>query len=373
MGVVVTGIGVVSALGANTQTFRRALISGDNPCRPHQFKRLNGSVVTAPAYMAVAAEPEGLIEPRKLRRMFRLARMSAVAARQALNHAQLDPASINPSRLGVVFGTSFGALDVTQKFIDSWLERGEQHASPLQFMNSVHGILASQIALDINATGVNLTTAQRDVCFEAALDTAVRLLEQRRADVILVGGADEMTDLLHEFGSQTHQVSLDLSARGIDPWGSRQAVIPGDGAAVAVLERDDTPRRALARVVATRIGRHDTGGADMAESVASATEINLVTNNRDGGARCTRLCNAREDALRRTLDAPVVSHRGSFGTYPAAGAQQFAANVLMLCNNEAYQPLAGGEPQPKISAPPRAILHDAASISGNHAAYVVAV
>jgi 3-oxoacyl-(acyl-carrier-protein) synthase len=376
MAVVVTGIGVVSALGPNTQAFRRALISGDNVCRPHQFKRLDGSVVTAPAYMAVPAEPEGLIEPRRLRRMFRLARMSAVAARQALRHAELDPASMEPSRLGVVFGTSFGAMDVTQKFVDSWLEQGEQHASPLQFMNSVHGILASQIALDVNATGVNLTTAQRDICFEAALDTAVGLLEARRADVILVGGADEITDLLHEFGSQTHQVSLDLSARGIDPWASRAAVIPGDGAAVAVLERDDTPRRALARVSATGVGRHDTGGADVARSVLQACgnpPIDLVTNTRDGGARSNRVCNAREATLKELTGAPAVSHRGSLGTYPAAGAQQFAANVLMVRNREAYQPLANGEPHQKIATPPKTILHDAASISGSHAAYVIAV
>jgi hypothetical protein len=321
--------------------------------------------------MAVSAEPEGLIEPRKLRRMFRLARMSAVAARQALKHAELDPATMDPSRLGVVFGTSFGAMDVTQKFIDSWLEQGEQHASPLQFMNSVHGILASQIALDVNATGVNLTTAQRDICFEAALDTAVGLLEARRADVILVGGADEMTDLLHEFGSQTHQVSLDLSAPGIDPWGSRAAVIPGDGAAVAVLERDDSPRRALARIAATGVGRHDAGGSDVAAVVAGDIAIDLVTNNRDGGARSTRLCGAREVALANLTDAPVVSHRGSFGTYPAAGAQQFAANVLMLSNGEAYQPLTNGDPRQTIPAPPKPILHDAASISGSQAAYVL--
>ena len=373
MSVVVTGIGVVSALGPNTQAFRRALLNGDNACLPHQFKRFDGSVVTAPCYRAVPAEPEGLIEPRNLRRMFRLARMSAVAARQALKHAELDPAGMDPSRLGVAFGTSFGAMEVTQKFIDSWLEQGEQHASPLQFMNSVHGILASQIALDINATGINLTTAQRDICFEAALDAAVQLLEARRADVILVGGADELTDMLHEFATRAHQVTLDLSQRGMDPWGSRGAVIPGDGAAVAVLERDDTSRRVLARVAATRVGRHDSG-SDVAHETALAAgiKIDLVTNTRDGGARSSALCAARESRMREFVDAPVVSHRGNFGTYPAAGAQQFAANVLMLSNTEAYQPMAAGNQRRMIESPPRVILHDTTSTSGSHAAYVVA-
>ncbi|MCC7507749.1 MAG: beta-ketoacyl synthase chain length factor [Planctomycetes bacterium] len=365
MGVIVTGIGVVSSLGANTGAFRRALLAAECPCRPHPFRRLDASVVTAPAYIAQPADAAGLIEPKKLRRMFRLARMSAVASRQALQQAGLDPAGMDPAKLGVVFGTSMGALEVTQKFVDSWLEQGAQHASPLQFMNSVHGILASQVALDIHATGVNLTTAQRDICFEAALDTACSLLEQRRADVILVGGADELTDLLHECGSRLHQFTLDLSQQGIDPDASRGTVIPGDGAAVAVLERDDSPRAALARIERTALGRHDVGSDDVASlAMKSAGAVDLVTTARDGTSRSAIAYRGARYAV------PSVSHLGSFGQYASAGAQQFAANVLMLHHGEGYAPLANGRPVSDRVAPTR-ILHDARSISGNHAAYVV--
>jgi 3-oxoacyl-[acyl-carrier-protein] synthase II len=373
--VVVTGMGVVSAQGPDTASLRRGLVHGLNACGLHEFKRMDASVCRAPAYPAAQAEPQGLIDPPRLRRMFRLARMSAVAARQALNDARLDPAGLEPSRLGVVFGTSFGAIETTQKFIESWLTQGERLASPLQFMNSVHGILASQIALDVNAAGVNLTTAQRDVCFEAALDAAARLLNERRADVLLVGGADELTPLLHEFASRLRQVELSTMP-GLDPWAARPGVIPGDGAAVFVLEREDTPRRALASLEATALGRHDLGGEDNALRAlreAGRPRVSLITNNREGGARGARLLGARESMLSKTLDAPIVSHRGSFGTWPSAGALQFAVNLLMVSMHESYTPMAGGRPvTERAFAPPRRILHDAASVSGNHAAYVLA-
>ena len=371
MSIVVTGVGVVSALGPNPAAFRRALLDGVNACAMHEFPRFDGRVIKAPAYMAVPAEPEGLIEPKKLRRMFRLARMSAVAARQALKHAELDPGTLDPARLGICFGTSFGAMEPTQKLVDSWIENGEQNASPLQFTNSVHGIMASQIALDINARGVNLTTAQRDICFEAALDTAVQLLEARRADVILVGGGDELTPMLHEFASGMYQLTLSPVA-GLDPWGSTRAVVPGDGAAVVVLERDDSPRRALARIASTRLGRCDQGGpnvAVLAWEAAGKPKLDLVTNDRDGGTRNTRLNNRQEGEL--AWRAPAISHRGSFGTYPSAGAQQFVANVLMLCNGEYFDPLAEGKPTGRRAAAPKTILHNAPSISGGHAAYVL--
>ena len=372
MGVVVTGIGVVSALGPNPAAFRRALIDGTNACAMHEFKRFDGSVVRAPAYMAVPADPEGLIEPRKLRRMFRLARMSAVAARQALKHAELDPSSVDPARLGVCFGTSFGAMEPTQRFMDSWIDNGEAAASPLQFMNSVHGIMASQIALDVNAQGVNLTTAQRDVCFEGALDTAVQLLEAKRADVILVGGGDELTPMLHEFASHIHQVVLQ-DVPGLDPWGSRRGIVPGDGAAVFVLERDDSTRRHLARVASVRVGRCHADDELERDcwKLANKPKVDLITNNRDGGARCGQLNNERDSKMAGFTDAQTFSHRGNFGTSPSAGALQFAANVLMLSTGEFYEPLANGRPSGRKADPPKSILHNVPSISGNHAVYVL--
>jgi 3-oxoacyl-(acyl-carrier-protein) synthase len=358
MGVVVTGVGMVSALGRDTEACLASLRAGDNPCRVQEFERLDGSTVRAPAYLAPEVDPAGLIEPRKLRRMFRLARMAAVAARLALRDAGIDPAALEPSRLGVSFGTSFGALDVTQKFMDSWIAQGEEHASPLQFMNSVHGILASQIALDVNATGVNLTNAQRDVCFETALDTAVSLLETHRADVLMVGAADELTPLLHEVGSRAKVLALDPDARGVDPTGARHGCIPGEGAGVLVLERADTPRKALARVLGTATGRHDVGGPDIVAPLA-AQGPDLITGNADGSLAWS------------ALGAPAsVSYHGNFGTFPAAGALQCVINVLMLTGGESFAPLAGGRPL-SPPAPPRVILHDARSTSGNHAAYVL--
>ena len=363
MAVHVTGIGVISSLGGNPVAFADALRSGRHGCALHPFKRLDGTTVTAPAYAAVTPEPQGLIEPRKLRRMFRLVRMAAVAARQALQMAQRDPAAMDPSRIGIVFGTAFGALEITQKFIDSWVEQGERHASPLSFMNSVHGILASQIALDINATGMNLTISQRDISFEAALAHGMEQLEAGRVDLMLVGGADELTPLVHEIGSHALQVNLDAAdARGLDPLARRPVVIPGDGAAVAVLEREGKP---LARLLDARAGRHDHGGPDVALDLwreQGKPGLELITNNRDGGIRSTRIHDRREALWRRECNAPFASHRGAFGTFATAGALQFAADVLMLAGREAFTPVATA---------PRTILHDAASSSGVHAAYLM--
>jgi 3-oxoacyl-[acyl-carrier-protein] synthase II len=122
----ISGFGCVSALGNSPETFRNGLMGGVSPCAIHEFERVDGTVFSMPAFVAAKPDATGLIEPRKLRRLFRLARMVAVSARQSLAMAEVDLSSIDPSRIGVVVGTEYGALEVTQKFIDSWLKNGEE-------------------------------------------------------------------------------------------------------------------------------------------------------------------------------------------------------------------------------------------------------
>lgn len=377
MSAVITGMGLVSALGCGVDAFSTALASGRNACAMHEFTLFGGGKRSAPAYMAVLADAKGLIEPRKLRRMDRLIRMCAVSARQALNQAGLDPSSFDASRLGVVFGTAYGALGTTQEFIDSWLKNGERHASPLAFMSSVHGIIASQIALDIGAIGVNLTLAQRDISFEAALATAVDLLEQDKADALLVGGGDELTGMLHEFASHFRYIERGPIA-GADPWSKRGRVVPGDGAAVLLLEREGTPRRALARVDRACVGRCDLPRADAVSALLAGIDlssVDLVTTSRAGTARSASLNAARDKALDAALGRllPKLSHHGNFGNFATAGALQAVANVLML-QGQLFAPLAAGKPRADLVAglkSPRRILHDAASLTGNQAAYLL--
>lgn len=377
MSAVVTGLGVVSALGSGLEAFAAAMASSVNACAMHEFTLFGGQKCLAPAYMAVPADAKGLIEPRKLRRMDRLIRMCAVSARQALKQAGLDPSTFDASRLGVVFGTAYGALGTTQEFVDSWLRNGERHASPLAFMSSVHGIIASQIALDLGAIGVNLTLAQRDISFEAALSTAVDLLEQGKADALLVGGGDELTSMLHEFASHFRYIEHGPVA-GADPWSGRGRVVPGDGAAVLLLEREGTPRKALARIAHASVGRCDVSLEHSGLSTPGAellARVDLVTTSRAGSARSAGLEAARDAALDKALDCakPKLSHRGNFGSFATAGALQAVTNVLML-QGRVFAPMAAGKPRLDLVdgiTPPCCILHDAASITGNHASYVM--
>ncbi|MDC1142085.1 beta-ketoacyl synthase N-terminal-like domain-containing protein [Planctomycetota bacterium] len=346
MALKVCGFGCVSALGDGPDAFKRGLIAGTSTCALHEFARLDGSVFSAPAFKAVKPDPNGLIEPRKLRRMFRLARMVAVSARQALFMAKIDLTKIDPGRVGVVIGTEFGALEVTQKFIESWLANGDRAASPLQFMNSVHGILASVVALDINATGVNLTVNQSELSFEVALLHASNMLTSGRADLILVGGGDELTPLTAELGTRLHLIKSGTNAT-FDPQARDTSTVAGEGAAVFAVMRDDSEFAGMAQVDSIWQG---------STSPAALDDADLHTNNRDGRSRTAAL---HENA--------AINHFGYWGAFPSAGALQFAANILMVQEARVFPPAPNRAPD--IS--PRSIRHNAASAKGSFAGYVL--
>lgn len=355
MSVAITGIGCVSALGDGVAATLDALRNARHGCAIHEFERLDGTTVSAPAYLAVKPDATKYLDKRKLRRMDRLVKMAAVSARQALDHAGIETDSISPERLGVVTGTALGALNITQQFIDSWLTNGEEHASPLKFMNSVHGIMASQVALDLGATGVNLTTSHREISFEAALASAVSLLESGRADIILVGAADELTSLAHEFVSRLGVLShSEDDAGGCQPWEARATIVPGDASAFFVLEPTSTQRKPLAILDWAQTGR--------GEPTHVSADYDLVTTIREGWVRSHDFRNNHEAVLQSQYNAPVVSHNGSFGVGFTTSAMQFAVNVLMLAGREAFPCLSAGEMVRTFDAPAR-ILHENASPS----------
>lgn len=311
----ICGFGCVSPLGNSPELFLQGLRAGVSPVAKHDFSRTDGSIESVSAFISATADATGLIEARKLRRMFRLVRMIAVSARQALKMANIEASEVDSSRIGVIIGTAYGALEVTQKFVDSWLLNGEDAASPLQFMNSVHGILASQVALDLNATGVNLTVNQREISFEVALQQASNALFTNRVDVVIVGAGDELTPLLHETCCKLSPTKPDIPT--------------GEGAACFVLTRQSYKSRPLAALKSVWLTRRAPPEADL-------------KTGREG-----------------------INHSCYWGRFPTAGALQFAANLLMLHHREVFQPLPHDTPD----IVPSSIVHAAVSTSGNIAGY----
>src|SRR6478735_346326 len=187
----VTGLGVCSPIGTSEESFFAALESGRSGVAVDEEGTRLGFPLAA---RVTDFDPKKYISPAALRRMPRLTQLTVAAAKQALEQAQPP---YDSTRLGVVVGTGLGTLAETMDFVRGYVKDGPEAASPMTFPVSVMNAAAGQLAVECQLRGVNSTVNHRDHSPLSALSMACDLLALGRADALIVGGVDELSEPVH--------------------------------------------------------------------------------------------------------------------------------------------------------------------------------
>jgi 3-oxoacyl-[acyl-carrier-protein] synthase II len=241
----VTGVGVVSPAAVGVEKLFDAFAAG-TPA-PVTVDEKDGPGARVGDFGARQQIP-----PANLRRMPRLTQMAIVAAKQALGEHTFDP-----TRVGVVLGTGLGTLDETIGFMQGYIDGGPEAASPLLFPYSVMNAAAGQMAVELKLRGVNSTINHRDTSPLAALGLACDLLALGRADAIVVGGVDELSAPVRAGYRLFGGISPTASMRPYDA--ARDGLLPSEGAALILVEREEDARRRGAHIYALVDGRAESG------------------------------------------------------------------------------------------------------------------
>jgi 3-oxoacyl-[acyl-carrier-protein] synthase II len=241
----ITGVGVVSPAGVGVERLFDAIAAG-TPA-PITVDEKDGPGARVGDFGARQQIP-----PANLRRMPRLTQMAIVAAKQALGDSVFDP-----TRVGVVLGTGLGTLDETIGFMQGYIDGGPEAASPLLFPYSVMNAAAGQMAVELKLRGVNSTINHRDTSPLAALGLACDLLALGRADAIVVGGVDELSAPVRAGYRLFGGISPTSSMRPYDA--TRDGLLPSEGAAIILIEREDDARRRGVHIHAIIDGRAESG------------------------------------------------------------------------------------------------------------------
>ncbi len=129
------------------------------------------------------------IDPRALRRMSKLLRMSLTCAKDSLIQANIE----QPNAL--IVGTGLGALEDTEKFLKNFINIKEGLIPPTSFIQSTHNTIAGQLSLLLKNHNYNMTHTQNSLSFEMALQDGMLCLDEGSKNVLL-GAADERIDFL---------------------------------------------------------------------------------------------------------------------------------------------------------------------------------
>jgi len=273
--IAITGIGLITPLGAGREIFwencRRAK-SGIKKITAFDTSKFDSDM----AGVIDDFDPGKYMPVRAYRRMSRISRLAVSASVEALEDSGLDPDGMDKSRMAVILGTAYGSSSHVEDFYVSLLNDGPRGARPFLFPETVPNAPASHIAMFHGITGPNTTFCQNQISAENAILYARNLLLQGRADVVLVGGADELSEI--QFACYHALGVLNTSI----PPETGGGLVLGEGAGVLVMERIAHAIGRQARIYGmlaggvisgntTDMGHYDTTG----DAVARAASLSL--------------------------------------------------------------------------------------------------
>jgi 3-oxoacyl-[acyl-carrier-protein] synthase II len=238
--VVVTGIGVITSIGAGREQFWDNLLAG----------RCGISLVesfdTGGYSVHRGAEVKGFDAANYLRRLDaahlgRASQFAIAAARLALADAGVEPDSLDPLRAGVSLGTTSGEPLEVERFDDSYVA-GELDKVGAEFIGRYPcHLISAHVAEELGFAGVNMMIPTACAAGNYAVAHAFEVLCAGRADVMLAGGSDAFSRITYTGFARLGAVAPEI-CQPFDR--NRKGMIPGEGAGVLVLE---PLKRAIAR------------------------------------------------------------------------------------------------------------------------------
>lgn len=351
--VAVTGLGAICALGGDVPAVWSGLQagrSGIGPISTISTNRLSASIAAEITDYDGAAH----FNSRHLPMLDRTVQLAVVAAREAIQSADLAPDAARAYRRGVVLAAAIGQSSLDAAYLAFYGE-GASRVHPLTVPRVMPNAPASHLSMEFGLRGPSYAVASACASANHAIGLAADTIRAGRADVMLTGGADASL-VVGVF--KCWEALRVLSADTCRPFSrDRSGLVLGEGAAVLVLEDWEHARRRGASILAELAGSGMTAdGLDITapdlEGAASAmqaalddagldsSEIGYVNAHGTG----TRLNDRIESAaLRRVFGRPppVSSSKSMIGHCLSAGGALEAVATIMALRDGVLPPTAG--------------------------------
>lgn len=253
--IVITGLGAVSPFGVGIDRFAEGMFSGENCIG--EITRFAGN--EKPAYGCEVRDfaPQEFIPLMEIRKSDAISRYAIAASKLAAMDAGLEYGKELNQRYGVILGTCLGGIDSTEEFHRS-LVNDPELSNPSLFPYTVLNQSTGQICLHLKYGGVSSTVSAAQASGQVAIGYAYQLLKEGRADVILAGGAEYLSEIIYTGYNLLNKLSPDPELRPFDT--NKSGLLLGEGCGIVVLERMEHALARNARIYAEVMGYSLTHG-----------------------------------------------------------------------------------------------------------------
>jgi len=238
--VVVTGIGMVSALGNSKDAFWEGISQGRCGIGPVTLFDVSGYRTQLGAQVR-DLEPKSYLPPKSLRRMSRCDQIGFVATSEALTDSDLPWKKVNLERFGIIIGGGAGGIGSAESFYEDYYRKGPTFAHPLHVFPTPPNMVTDWICREFGLKGPRSTVVTACSSSATSIGYAADLIRYGRADLMLAGGCDAMCQLTFS-GFNSLRALDEGPCRPFDA--NRKGISLGEGAALLVLEESE---HALAR------------------------------------------------------------------------------------------------------------------------------
>jgi 3-oxoacyl-[acyl-carrier-protein] synthase II len=262
---VVTGVGVVTSLGRQIETFWDRIVRGESGVGPITLFDVTGYRVQFGGQVHWDAENEGIANPKELKRLDRFTQFALASAKDAVTDSGLDFTREDPFRCGVVIGSGIGGLWEFEVQEERLLHKGIDKVSPFTIPKLMVNSAAGHVSSLYGIKGPNFAVATACASAANSIGSALRAIQYGDADVMVAGGSEAALTPIGLAGFQNMRA---LSFRGDAPQQAsrpfdvdRDGFVLAEGAGVVVIEELEHARKRGARIYAELKGYGASGDA----------------------------------------------------------------------------------------------------------------
>jgi len=285
--VVITGIGVVSPVGNDLETFWASLKAGRSGIShltlfdTEKFACKIGGEVRGydPVHFYKTA--------KDVRRTDRYTQFAVGAAKMSLDDSGLDLATADLDRIGVIIGSGVGGLATMETQVSTTQNRGPDRTSPFMIPMMISNMAGGFISMEHNLRGPNMAIVTACATANNCMGEAWRIIKFGDADVMLAGGTEACitpTGMAGFTAMRALSLRNDEPERASRPFDKdRDGFVMGEGAGIMVLEEYEHAKKRGARIYCELAGYGLT---------SDAYHMSAPLPDGEGAARCMRMAMA---------------------------------------------------------------------------------
>jgi 3-oxoacyl-[acyl-carrier-protein] synthase II len=306
--VVVTGVGLTSALGRGTEESWAGLKAGSSGVTAITLFDA-AQFTTRIAAEVKNFDPLDYFDKKEVKKTARFIQFAVSASEEAMKASGLPITADNAEMVGVYIGSGIGGFEIIEREHKNLLEKGPGRISPFFIPATIINLASGNVSIRTGAKGPNSATATACTTGAHCIGDSFRLIQHGYADAMICGGAEAAITPMGIGGFAALRALSqrnDEPARASRPWDrDRDGFVVGEGAGILILEELENAKSRGANIICEIVGYGMSG---------DAYHITAPSEDGDGAFRVMR--NALKDAK---LDPDKVDYINAHGTSTGVG------------------------------------------------------